>query len=244
MKRVSLALLTALAFLFLMYVSVTVNAKDVFTQDVVSLIMPADYAFSIWGLIYLGLFILIVSQFFVSPKVSQFFQQLSLPLTLALVATASSLIVPTSYQPLAIGSGVLFLSVVYVLTNTIKDDVTTSDHEGLYTAWLWVRRLITVYLGWMSVALILNISTALKEAGFVNLFGLTELMWAMIMLVVGGGLAILVTQREREPLYGLVFVWAYVAIALNETSGLVVILAALAMIVVIAFFLEIPKRTS
>ena len=244
MKRVSLAVLTALAFLFLMYVSVTANAKDVFTQDVVSLIMPADYAFSIWGLIYLGLLLLVVAQFFVSPEVSQFFQRFSLFLTLALVATASSLIVPTSYQPLVIGSGVLFLCFVYLITNTVKGDLTTHDHEGLYTAWLWVRRLIAIYLGWMSVALILNISTALKGAGLVNLLGLTELMWAMIVLVIGGGLAILVTQREREPLYGLVFVWAYVAIALNEMSGLVVILAALAMIVVIAFFLEIPKRTS
>ena len=45
---------------------------------------------------------------------------------------------------------------------------------------LFFRTLFLVYLGWLSVATIVEISILLKANGLINLFGLPEMFWAIL----------------------------------------------------------------
>ncbi|GGF93731.1 hypothetical protein GCM10010912_43360 [Paenibacillus albidus] len=60
-------------------------------------------------------------------------------------------------------------------------------------------------------------------------FGLSDTTWAVIMLCIGAVLAIAVSFPYRDSLYPLVFVWAYLAIALEHKDAGNVYVTGLAM---------------
>jgi hypothetical protein len=74
-----------------------------------------------------------------------------------------------------------------------------------------------VYLGWISVATIANITDYLYDIGWSG-FGLAPQMWAVIMLVVASlvGLSMALTRRDAGYLF--VFVWAFAGIAVKQAS--------------------------
>lgn len=80
----------------------------------------------------------------------------------------------------------------------------------------------SLYLGWISVATIANISFVLKYNGW-NGFGLSDAFWAIAMLLVATALALLFMLRQRDYIYPLVFVSAFVGIGMKNqgTASLV-----------------------
>jgi hypothetical protein len=82
----------------------------------------------------------------------------------------------------------------------------------------WLLGLpFSVYLGWITVATIANISQMLYWAGFRG-GPLSEEAWAGIVLATGVVIAVLMLLREADWAYALVIVWAYVGIAAKETA--------------------------
>ncbi|WP_284641682.1 hypothetical protein [Paenibacillus silviterrae] len=76
---------------------------------------------------------------------------------------------------------------------------------------LLVQLPFSVYLGWISVATIVNSTVALSAAGW-NGFGWSGTVWTVILLAVAAVLALLIGSRYHDPAYVLVFVWAFIAI--------------------------------
>jgi hypothetical protein len=74
-----------------------------------------------------------------------------------------------------------------------------------------VQLPFSLYLGWISVATIVNISVVLYANDWSG-WGLTNEAWTIIMLVVAAGLAVWMGSRYVDPVYIAVFVWAFVAI--------------------------------
>ncbi|MDF2936341.1 MAG: rane protein [Paenibacillaceae bacterium] len=83
----------------------------------------------------------------------------------------------------------------------------------------WLVKLpFSIYLGWISVATIVNVSIVLKKNGWDG-FGMSDTAWAVIMLCVGALLAVLASYAYRNWAYSLVFVWAYIAIAVEQRDS-------------------------
>ena len=59
--------------------------------------------------------------------------------------------------------------------------------------------------GWITAATILNISFLLKSVGFTG--GGYEEAYAFLVLLVGSGIYLTFSFRQRDPLFGLVYVW-------------------------------------
>ncbi|NET51442.1 MAG: hypothetical protein F6K09_22800 [Merismopedia sp. SIO2A8] len=83
----------------------------------------------------------------------------------------------------------------------------------------WRRRWLThipfsLYLAWISVATIVNVACALFSTG---LQSYSE-VWTILMLMVGGGLAITMARQRVDTTFVSVFVWAYSAIALRHQA--------------------------
>ncbi|MEW8975884.1 MAG: tryptophan-rich sensory protein, partial [Exiguobacterium sp.] len=57
--------------------------------------------------------------------------------------------------------------------------------------------------------------------GVTSWLGIGDAGWTMIMLVVGVIVALLFMFANRDPIYPLVFVWAYIAINFESDNGLV-----------------------
>jgi hypothetical protein len=80
----------------------------------------------------------------------------------------------------------------------------------------WMAQIpFSIYLSWISVATIVNIASALYAAGW-NGWGIGDTSWTVIMLIVGAVLGAIVAFKRADIAFTLVFVWAYVAIAVRQ----------------------------
>ena len=84
-----------------------------------------------------------------------------------------------------------------------------------------------IYFAWMTFTFITNISFTLTAYGW-NGFGLSTPLWAVILLTLGGAIALHIRFHHFDIMYPSVFIWAYIGIALhNGFDELLVTTAAL-----------------
>ena len=117
------------------------------------------------------------------------------------------------------------------------------EHPSALERWT-VRAPLGLYLGWVSVATIANISAALYAAGWTG-WGVPAAWWSVIVLVVGAALAFLGLAREGDGVFAGVFVWAFAGIAVATSSPLVRVVAgalAAAIAVGIVFTMFVGRR--
>jgi hypothetical protein len=176
-----------------------------------TLITPADYAFSIWGLIYLTLGIYTLYQAFWASSEKRLYDQLAPWLMVAFVAT-SAWLPAFQYEMIALSVFIMLIILGSLIQLSI---MITQDAELPRKEKAWARIPIGMYLGWISVATIVNISVLAKYGGW-YLLEISEGNWLLIMIVVGFLLAVLVTWATNNLVYALVFVWAFVAIAVRH----------------------------
>ncbi|HNZ55528.1 MAG TPA: tryptophan-rich sensory protein, partial [Candidatus Paceibacterota bacterium] len=115
------------------------------------------------------------------------------------------------------------------------------------------RLPFSVYFGWITVATIANITVFLVSIGW-NRFGLSEVFWTIVILLVGALIGSWRMLYDRAIAYGLVLIWAYAAILYKHLaeSGFAgeyptVIGAAILCLVVFAgmiVFIGIKKKTN
>jgi hypothetical protein len=210
------ALTNTLAFGFMIYLnylgaSGAVGGLDMgeLSRKYDTLITPAGYAFSIWGFIYLLLMMLTAFQW-IRRKDSD-----------ATVHQVTRFWLPVSH--LANGAWVLvwslewlWLSVlvmVILLTALIKmaARVATMQEKHQSSNFIFVGLPIAVYIGWISIATVVNIAAVL---GHYQLF--PEANWAVILiLAVATGIYIFLLRLPYLGAAGWVGAWAGVAIAVR-----------------------------
>jgi hypothetical protein len=97
----------------------------------------------------------------------------------------------------------------------------------------WLVALpFSVYLGWITVATIANISQMLYHAGYRG-GPLGEELWTVIILATGVAIAAIMLLREADWAYALVIIWAYLGIAVKQEE-LIAVVAAVAGAVIVA----------
>ncbi|MEM9675816.1 MAG: tryptophan-rich sensory protein [Cyclobacteriaceae bacterium] len=194
-----------------------------------TMITPAGYAFAIWGLIYLSLGVYIFYQTFRASPEQKVYDRVAFPLILNLIANNLWLI---AFQLEFISLSAVFMLVILATLIQIAI-IWTNDRSLPDKRRAQVRFPFSVYLGWISVATIVNFSVVAKYTDW-NVLGMSGPTWVAIMLTVGAVLAILVMFAIRNVVYPLVFVWAYVAIAIAQPGNSLIHTAALGWAVVIS----------
>ena len=178
------------------------------------LITPANYAFAIWGVIYLGLFAYGVYQFHPQRRQEATLQQVNKLLIAASVAQSIWIWLFTAQQ---FGWSVLAMAVllaalmgIYQLLNAGAERVSRQRRWMVYIPF-------SLYLAWISVATIVNVASALYASGWGG-WGLSPVTWTVIMIVVAALLAEVVIYRQGDGAFTLAFVWALVAIAVRQSD--------------------------
>jgi hypothetical protein len=75
----------------------------------------------------------------------------------------------------------------------------------------------SVYLGWITIATIANVTALLVDAGWNN-FGLSGQFWAVLVIVVGIAITLIVLTTRRDIFYALVVDWALLGILLKRLA--------------------------
>jgi hypothetical protein len=103
----------------------------------------------------------------------------------------------------------------------------------------------SIYIGWITVATVANVTDVLYHFGW-NGAPLSPQVWAVIMLVVATVLAVAMSLTRRDVAYVLVIVWAFVGIAVKQAAIPLVSWAAwiLAAVALLTLGLGVLRRTS
>ena len=196
--------------------------------------VPAGYVFGIWSIIYLGLLAFVVYQALPAQRENKLLREIgpwfigSNLLNAVWILAWHYSLVPLS---LLIMLGLLgCLLVIYTIL-----DRNRSEARG---AWRWlVNPTFSLYLGWITVATIINVSVTLISVGWDG-FGISGEVWAVALLVIGTIIGALVALPRRDWLYAVVLVWAFFGIgvkfaALPLLANAAYIAAAVAAVIVL-----------
>jgi hypothetical protein len=186
-----------------------------------NLFVPAGITFSIWGVIYVLLFAFAFYQakdLFKSEKQDlPFVNQISYFFILSSIANISWIFfwhyfafTATYLSLIAMLLILVTLLAMYLRLEIGKSEVSTK------VKWL-VHVPVSVYLGWITVATIANVTAVLVQAGWDG-FGISEPMWTMLVIIVATIITAGVILTRKDIAYSLVIVWAFLGIIIKRTD--------------------------
>ena len=185
-----------------------------------NLFVPSGMTFSIWGVIYaLLLFMVIYQMVAVSGKKERFALSKNQNLVFALTCVLNVAWILTWHYQKVLLSVIVMIGLLLCLIS-LYNGVFNAKIKKI-PARIAYRVTMNVYLGWISVATIANISALLVSWNW-NGFGLPENVWTIIIMVIGLIIAILVTLKNHVIFYPLVFVWAYYGIIVKRSADVIV----------------------
>ncbi len=177
-----------------------------------TLFTPAPYAFSIWGLIFFGLAInagyQLVLAFRTDP--SSHLEGLGPWLILTNLANGLWVFVWLS-EWTAVSVVVLASMFVFLQIAMHRLRMETWDAPLATITLLWWP--IVIYAGWVTVAVLANLSAYLAKEDLVS--G-TSVTWAVAMIAFATVVNLLLLWRRNLREHALVAVWAFVAIAVRQ----------------------------
>lgn len=184
--------------------------------------VPAGYVFAIWGIIYLGWIAFIIYQFLSSQKESPRLRRLGYLFAVSNLFNAAWLF--------AWHYNLFGLSVLIMLTLL---GLLIASYLRLGVNRVPVTRLerwsvdipFGIYLGWITVATVANITDWLYLIEW-NGLGIAAPTWAVIMIAVASLLGIVMTVTRRDAAYLSVLVWSFIGIAVKQTPASIVVLSA------------------
>jgi TspO/MBR family len=202
--------------------------------------VPAGYVFSIWGLIYIGLITYAVYQALPAQRDNPRLQATGWWISLGGLAN-SAWIFLWQYEkfPFTLIAMLVLLATLiltYLKLRTGKTKVSSAE------TWA-VRVPFSIYLGWITVATVANVSDVLDFLKW-NQFGISAAAWMVIILGAVLVIAGLMNFLRRDVAYAAVILWALAGIAAKFPAEGVVTVATwitfglVAITLVIAFLVK------
>ena len=186
-----------------------------------NLFVPAGITFSIWGIIYLLLLIYSIVQFTGSNQIA--ISKISLAFGISCIMNALW-IITWHYGKLPLS----LLVMVSLLVSLIYINMAI-EHLPLGI----IKAAFGVYLGWISIATIANVTALLVNYKW-NGFGVSHETWTIIMIAIGALIVALTIYRISNPFIGLSVIWAFTGIIIKRQEDFrsIVIASAAAIAIV------------
>ena len=175
---------------------------------------PAGITFSIWGVIYSLILAVMVWQFLGKNRFKEdTIHQIS-PLFIANCLLNITWLFLWHYEMLAfsvlIMLGILFTLVQLNTVISMKIAPNTPSKTLL-------KATFGVYLGWICIATIANVTTWLVSMGW-NGFGFSATFWTGGMIGIGSIVASLITIKFKNLFIGAVVIWAFIGIIIKQNQ--------------------------
>lgn len=229
MKAKHLAILnfvSVLAAIFASYYTQAIhlngNTMQSLSEKYFSLFTPAGYAFSIWGIIYLGLLAFGIYQLYQAfgPKRDlDFLIKSKYWFFIANIANAIW-IFAWFYEFTGLSVAIMLLILFSLLKIVVNTNMERWDAPFKIIAFSWWP--ICLYSGWIVVATIANISAWLAKFGWIGGF-LTEIQWTIVLILIATVINILMIYTRNMREFALVGIWALVAIYVRHSTEILVI---------------------
>lgn len=221
MKPLPLLLINTISFIITLFINYLGGSGDYFgnsvgdiSDDFTTLITPAAYAFSIWGLIYLGLILFLVYQWigYFNKQNNTSLEPSGIWFTVANLSNALWIYVWVNEQ--------IFLSIIVILVLLfsliqlvlrLRLETYDAPLKTLFLVW-WP---ICIYTGWVILATVLTLSVGIKSTGLLD--GIwSETVWASLVLIVATSIYAFLTYTRNMREAALVGAWGITAIAVKQ----------------------------
>lgn len=216
--------LSLIITIFINYISNTGAIAGKTIADVsdknVNLFTPAGYAFIIWGVIYLGLlgFVIYTGRSLFSKKTDNDDSVEKIGWWFVISCIANSLWVIVWLQQELLISVVIMIVALFSLLKIIVNLNMEMDFHPL-KKYLLIYWPFAIYAGWLSVALIADVSAWLTSIGW-NGLGISSETWAILLYAVAMLVNVLVIWKRNLREFGAVGVWALIAVGVaNKTNS-------------------------
>lgn len=176
------------------------------------LVIPANYAFAIWGIIYLALIALGIFQALPDNQDDPRCRQLGYWLTVGSIAQIAWVIL-FQYRLFVLSLIAMITILIPLIILYTRLEIFTKPVSAKQK-W-FINFPISIYLAWISVATIVNVAIALTDLRW-NGWNLGLNTWTIIILLVGTVLAALAIIQRKDITFAGVFIWAFIAIALRH----------------------------
>lgn len=186
------------------------------------LVIPANYAFAIWGLIYVALFGFGIFQLLPEQRNNPRLQGVR-PLMIAACIAQSIWVFFFLYRQFWLSVLAMITILLALIFAYLKLEV---GRRSVSRAERWLAQIpFGIYLGWISVATIVNVAIALYSQGWS--LGIPPVIWTVVLMIIAAAIGLTLTLQRREIAFPLVVVWALLAIATRQaTIPLILITAA------------------
>ena len=180
--------------------------------------VPAGYVFAIWGIIYIGMILFAIYQ--ASPKQTENprLARVGWWVVAGNLANAAWIFL-WHYQ---IFGWTMVVMLALLATLLFAYEGLRQNNETASRAEFWLASVpYSIYLGWISVATIANVSDVLYYYNW-NQFGISAEIWMVIILAVVAALAWLMSIRRQDVAYLAVLIWAIFGITVKfPVAGIV-----------------------
>jgi hypothetical protein len=171
--------------------------------------VPAGYVFAIWGLIYIGLIAYAVYQVLPAQRENPRLQATGWWVVLGGLANCMWIFL-WHYQQFVGTLGAMLILLATLIAVYLRLGI---GQTKVSTGETWAVRVpFSIYLGWITVATVANISDVLDFLKW-NQFGISAAGWMVIILGAVLVIAGLMNFLRRDVAYALVLLWALAGIA-------------------------------
>lgn len=217
----SLKILNSLALLAVLIVNYLANAlpingikTNVISDKNANEFAPAGITFSIWGIIYLLLISVAVWQFTSKSNLKkEAIDKIGFWWVVNGILNASWLFL-WHYELLSI-SVLVMLGILYSLVqlNTVISMKIAPETPSKSL----LKAAFGVYLGWICIATIANITTWLVSIGWQG-FGFSAIFWAGSVIGIGSIVTSMITIKFKNLYIGAAVIWAFIGIILKQNQ--------------------------
>jgi hypothetical protein len=210
------------AYVSMVFVNVLANSlpingrsTGVISDSYPNLFAPAGITFSIWGVIYFLLAGFLVYQFFLSSRSraqENFLFRINVLFILTSIVNLSWVFAwHYDFIGLSLFLMISLLVLLILIVDTIRGSAVSLSKN------FFVSVPFMVYFGWITVALIANVTVFLVSISWDG-FSISEVLWTSIVLCLGVLIGVLRMCKDESFVYGLVLVWAYSGILFKHVS--------------------------
>ena len=176
--------------------------------------VPAGYVFAIWFIIFTGWIVFAIFQFRSDQKEGPRLRRLGYLFALSNITNAAWLFA-WHYNYFGLSVLIMITLLGLLIASYLRLDVNRSSAKG--AEWWSVDLPFSIYLGWITVALVANITSWLYSIDWDG-FGISAPVWAIIMIAVASIIGLLMALTRRDVAYLLVLVWSFIGIAVKQAE--------------------------
>lgn len=181
--------------------------------------VPAGFTFGIWGIIYILLIGFVVFSIAISfgagdAASEKIMKAISFPFQITCLLNAGWIL---AWHYLQLGFSLVIMIGLLVFLCKIFLRIQKMERPSRTSYIFWLQQPFVVYLAWISVATIANVTALLVGIGWQGGF-LSPAVWSAAMIIVGLILGVYFLRKDKQYAYAFVISWALFGIYSNQIN--------------------------